>query len=467
MLSVSLAVLGATLLLILFSPRRYEAELKLFLKRERVDAPVTSERGISGPRIEVSESEINSEIELFRDRDLLEKAVEACGLMPAGASGPEEGRKLLTEAARDLDRDLKIGPIRKTSLISVRYAARDRDQAARVVNTTADLYLEKHTAVHRNRDTSEFFNRQAAYYKRALATAQKNLSAFQERHEISLLDQQKQANLGRITALEASFQETESQIREAERRTDLLRQQREALPVTIQAQSRMARNEPLMEKLKSLLVDLENKRTELLTKYGPSYRLVREVEKQIRDTQATLEREQPATVVDQTDTVNPLRQSIEAELLHTETLTAGSWARRASLAKDLNYYRDRQQRLERITAEHNELQRLVKVTEDNYVLYQKKEEESRIADAMDRQKILNVSIVQRASPPALPMDRHRSLMLVLGLAVAAFAGIGLALAADYFDRPIGSVAELIAFTRLPVLATISKAGAACSCNISD
>ncbi|MBI3666857.1 MAG: hypothetical protein HY236_11655 [Acidobacteria bacterium] len=347
-------------------------------------------------------------------------------------------------------------------MISVKYAARDPVLAAEVLNTAAALYLEQHSAVHRNQETSGFFTHQAEYYKQALGEAQRVLSAFQQRREISLLEQQKQANLSRVTALEASFQETESQIRDAEQRAALLRRQLESLPVTIQAQSRTARNEALMERLKSLLVELENKRTELLTKYDPGYRLVQEVEKQIRDTRTTLEREQAATVVDQTETPNPIRQSVEGELLRTESLIAGLWARRTSVAKDLMYYKDNQQTLERLTADHKDLQRRVKVAEENYLLYQKKQEESRIADAMDQQKILNVSVLERAVPPALPVERHQLLILLLGLVVAAFAGAGCALMAEHFNPSIWGATELITYTGLPVLATIPKGKAVCS-----
>jgi len=461
--AVFLTGLAATLTFVLLLPRKYEAELRLFVKHERVDASAT----VAPTRPEVTESEVSAEIELFRNRELLEKTVDMCGLALRPASTPQAGNVLVAEAVQELDRELKVSPVKKTNLISVKYAAKRPELAAQVVNTATDLYLEKHMAVHRNQGTSGFFSRQAEYYKQALTKAQKQLSAFQSGHEISLLEQQKQTNLTRIATLEATLQETDSQIRDTERRTALLREQQNSLPVTIRSQSRTARNEQLMEKLKSLLVDLENKRTELLTKYDPSYRLVQEVEKQIRDTRATLEREQAPTVVDQTEAVNPLRQSIEAELLHTETLTAGSLARRSSTAKNLANYRNQQQKLEQLTAEHDDLQRQVKAAAENYALYQKKQEDSRIADAMDQQKILNVSIVERATPPPLPSERHRALILLLGLTVTAFACVGTAMVAEYFDRPIRSAAEVMTFTRLPVLALISRGGTGCSYSISD
>ena len=42
-------------------------------------------------------------------------------------------------------------------------------------------------------------------------------------------------------------------------------------------------NPQLLEQLKSTLLNLELKRTDLLTKYEPTYRLVQEVDQQIAD----------------------------------------------------------------------------------------------------------------------------------------------------------------------------------------
>src|SRR5271163_202072 len=72
------AMLGAVLL-----PRKYEAEMKILVNRERVDAVVTPDPdNVNGPGIvpAVSEEDLNSEVELIKSRDLLERVVLTCGL---------------------------------------------------------------------------------------------------------------------------------------------------------------------------------------------------------------------------------------------------------------------------------------------------------------------------------------------------------------------------------------------------
>ena len=74
----------------LLLPRKYEAEMKILVNRERVDPVVTSNpEAQAGPSIVpvVSEEDLNSEVELLKSRDLLEKVVVACGLAKDAPSG--------------------------------------------------------------------------------------------------------------------------------------------------------------------------------------------------------------------------------------------------------------------------------------------------------------------------------------------------------------------------------------------
>jgi len=98
-------VLG-TILGIIFLPKDYEAKMKILVKRERVDAAVSPGRdaALANPG-DVTEEELNSEVELLNSRDLLEKVVVSCNLQEsqpshfwnrlfptAAAHGTDDGR---------------------------------------------------------------------------------------------------------------------------------------------------------------------------------------------------------------------------------------------------------------------------------------------------------------------------------------------------------------------------------------
>ena len=64
-----LAVLTGTITAVLSMPKQYEAEMQILVKRERMD-PVMSSNPNAPPqgRAEVTEEELNSEVELLKSR---------------------------------------------------------------------------------------------------------------------------------------------------------------------------------------------------------------------------------------------------------------------------------------------------------------------------------------------------------------------------------------------------------------
>jgi uncharacterized protein involved in exopolysaccharide biosynthesis len=113
-------------------------------------------------------------------------------------------------------------------------------------------------------------------------------------------------------------------------------------------------------------------------------------------------------------------------------------------------------KLEGDTTKHNDLQREMKQAEDNYYLYAKKREESRIADELDRQKITNVSIAEVPTPAQLPSSPNRLLNLALGLVLAMFLGLGSVFSAELLNDRVHTPRQLEALTGAPVLATVPE-----------
>ena len=79
-----LVVLVAAIAVTLLLPNRYGSRMKILVKNQRVDLAITPEAstGGSAPTVEneVSENQINSEIELLTSNDLLAQVVNETGL---------------------------------------------------------------------------------------------------------------------------------------------------------------------------------------------------------------------------------------------------------------------------------------------------------------------------------------------------------------------------------------------------
>ena len=79
-----LTVIVGTVIVTAILPNRYESRMKILVKNQRVDVAITPEATTGNPGVmasgEVSETQINSEIELLTSKDLLTDVVKQCNL---------------------------------------------------------------------------------------------------------------------------------------------------------------------------------------------------------------------------------------------------------------------------------------------------------------------------------------------------------------------------------------------------
>ena len=174
-------LLGAALCA-LFLPREYKSTMQILVKRQRPDPVVTTQPDNMGAVVgsEITEEDMNTEVQLINSRDLLEQVVVACGLdkMPflrARLFGTTRPELRVAMATDELERALTVAPVTKSDLIEVTYSASSPQLSHQVLSTLAELYMQKHTAVHREPGTADFFTRQAEQYQQAIAETQEQL----------------------------------------------------------------------------------------------------------------------------------------------------------------------------------------------------------------------------------------------------------------------------------------------------
>ena len=102
-------------------------------------------------------------------------------------------------------------------------------------------------------------------------------------------------------------------------------------------------------------MDLQNERVTLLTKYHPTDRHVQEVDDKIANIQEALKRTQQSKDTEEQSDLNPLRQTVEADLDQARFRDAGLQAREKSLSGQVNAYDAKLQQLNQITGEYEDL----------------------------------------------------------------------------------------------------------------
>ncbi len=411
-------------------PKRYETHMKILVKSDRADNSASSG--------DVSEALINTEIELLNSNDLLEQVVKSTGLQHAertrSVAVHERAAVAVEMAVRRLQKELKVSAVRKANIIDVTYSATDPRLAALVLRQFAEIYLDAHLRVHSEPGTYEFFAGQTERYKQKLEAIEGELADFRESDSVVLMAQQKEAMLQKSMESKSELLQAEAAIGEYQSKIDRTTNQLSGVAGRVVTQSKVMPNQYVTERLNTMLTELQNKRTQLLAKFRPEDRAVKEVEQEIADTQASLEKANKLTGVEQTTDVNPLRQSLEIDLAKERADLAGMEARRQALASQEESYREQLAKLDGATSEYDDLTRRRKEAEDNYLLYSRKTEEARIAESLDKQKISNVTVIETPSEPHLPSKPNVPLNLVLGTFLAGCVSVGTALCAEYFQR---------------------------------
>jgi uncharacterized protein involved in exopolysaccharide biosynthesis len=121
----------------------------------------------------------------------------------------------------------------------------------------------------------------------------------------------------------------------------------------------------------------------------------------------------------------------------------------------ISHYQEQLSAIDTVGATEQDMAREVKEAESNYLLYVQKREEARIGDALDRQRIVNVAIVEAPTVPALPRQ-STALTLLLGTLLATMVAPAAAFVRDRFDTSVRTPDELQDALHIPLLAALPK-----------
>jgi len=453
-------MLLGTLLTVLLIPAEYKAQTKILVKRERVDPVVSPEQSTQLQiRDEISEEELNSEIALMQSDDVLRQTVIACGLQKRKSFTSwllrrgEQAR--IAKAMMRLKSNLKVESISRSNLINITYTSTNPKQAAQVLSTLANAYIEKHLDVHRPPGQLKFFEEETERYHQDLDSAEAQLRQFAKEQGGVAPKVARDIALQKLNDFNASLQQTRADLAATQERIQDLQTQEGSTPNRLTTQVKAADDATVLQQLKSTLLTLELKRTELLTKYQPTYRLVQEVEKEIADTRASIAGEESKPLREETTDQNPTYAWIGTELARAKSDYSSLKAREAALVVIVSAYQQNTLQLEEKDLAQQDLIRAAKADEDSYLLYLRKREEARMTDALDTQRILNVAIAETPAVPSLPTD-DRWLYGLAGTLLAATVSLGVVFTVEHLDSSLRTPADVISELNIPVLAAVPQ-----------
>ena len=122
----------------------------------------------------------------------------------------------------------------------------------------------------------------------------------------------------------------------------------------------------------------------------------------IRARRSKSEHDKP--IKEQTTDQNPTYSWIRTELAKAKSDYSALQARAAATQTIVTLYQGQAKTLEEKGLIQQDLLRTAKTNEENYLLYQRKQEEARMAEALDVRRILNVAIAERPNVPLVPTN---------------------------------------------------------------
>jgi polysaccharide biosynthesis protein PslE len=463
MIGTFLIALVAGVVAAFMSPPQYTSRMAILVNHERLDPIVTSQATtqLVNDNTLVSEAEINSEAELLKSTDVLKQVVEVNKLQgqPTHSFLDLFHRKLsesdrIEVAARSLAKNLKVEALPKTNMIEVTYSSSDPQQSYGVLKALGDLYLDKQVKVHRPAGSYEFFAGEAKKSQNALQAAEDRLNAFHKTGaaapdlERADLAQQLSNAVGQAHAAEEAIAVDEKRM-ETDRSQMKVTPERSATKQDVNAPSL------LLEQLHATLLAAQTKRSELALKYDPKYPLVQEADREIASAKAAITEAETKPYINQQTDRDPTFELLREDQAKTETDRAAQYASLAAVRKTIKSLQSQIIDLDQQAVAQQDLEREVKVSTDNYLLYRSKSDQQRTSDALDKSRIANVALAVPPVVPSLP-DRSLTLTLMFACGFAMLLSLGMVCAFEYFDSSFHTPAQVSNYLGVPLVVAIPK-----------
>ncbi len=230
------------------------------------------------------------------------------------------------------DKKMETEQVRKTNVINVSYRASSPEQARNSLQQLAQLYLEQHRRMQRPTGASAFFASEAERYRKAWDDASHQLVDFQQRHQIYSLAQREADLEGKITKAQDDLLTSDAGLKEMDARLAESTRRLRTMSARQTTQNRAGPNLQSVQQLTALIIDLENKRTALLTNYKPEDRMVRELDQQIGATRAALNDAAATKPLEVTTDIDPAWQQVRTEYAQGNISRRAAAARQAAVA---------------------------------------------------------------------------------------------------------------------------------------
>ncbi|MBN1851692.1 MAG: hypothetical protein JW829_03180 [Pirellulales bacterium] len=465
-LAFFLLITGSVAAAAFLLPKSYQSEGKLLVRLGRENATLDPTAATFGqqPVVAISQSrenEINSIVEVLQSRMMAEKVVDALGPEMVLDRGKNSGGEKSAvpdpreEAIQWLGERITVMPVSKSNVIKISCESFSPDYSRSIVAKWLDLYQAEHARLNRPRGAVDFFAEQTARLRDELNKKEDELRELKTRTGLASLIDQRKSLVDRVSRLKDELLQSEGLKAESNVIVQHLRSQLLGLPERLEADQTAGFGNEGTDQMRNQLYTLQLRREEAATKYTPEHHVMQQIEQQLAAAQAIVDQQEPDRT--QVTTVkNPLFEQTEQILLQEERTVAACTTKAEVLQEQLAVAEQELNALNEHEVQITRLEREIELKQASYRTYATNLEQSVIDQAMETERISNISVIQSASYEPQPIRPRRALLLAFGLLAGLFGGLGLALACDAFNRHLETPQDVEEELELPVLVSVPR-----------
>ncbi|MGH7324238.1 MAG: GumC family protein [Candidatus Rokuibacteriota bacterium] len=377
-----------------------------------------------------------TQLELIKSGPLLERVIEALNLRqhPAFAAGVSgAGPSSLTDAVEQLERRLKIEPIKRSRLIRITAKLPDRELAAAIPNQIAQEYIARTNAQRREASAaaSRWLEGQLVGLRRRTEEATGTVQRFVKQHDlVPTREGRAEFVLQQLDDLNRAYTDAENDRIQQEARSQMLAG---ADSDTLAA----ALGSELVRTLKADYSRLEREMGRAKTIYGPEHPKMIALEAELSQAKLRLGTE-----------IDKAKQAVE-QSYQAAVRRAAELGRRLDAQRQTAIFQHaRQMQLQLLRKEAD-------ATEGIYADLMKRLKEVRLAGEL---QVTNVRITAPARTPTRPVSPKPARDLVLATIGGLIGGVALALVREAGDKTLHTPREVSLLIRLPNVGMVPSVG---------
>ena len=323
---------------------------------------------------------------------------------------------------------LRVQIVPSTQMVDIRFRSNDPKLATDVVNKLVDTYIDEdlRSKFDRTMHVSIWLQKQLEGLKQAAGDAQRQLADYQKQHNIVGTDETSNLTMQNLAQISGDLENAEADriIKEAR-----MREFESEDPDLVALMG----DNPQVASLRNQLAALETQRAELASKFGEHHPRMQELQAQIDKVQSTINSE-----------VVLARRQVRDEY-------TGSLRLEEMLRKRLDAQKEDAYRLNEDVAQYAILRHEAELNRDLYDALQMRLKEASVTAGLSA---TNITVVDRAIVPLIPVAPRKSMSLLLGLLGGLLSGTVLAFMVESIDDTLQTSEEVENVSMLPSLATV-------------